>query len=151
MAKIQKDIKDMNEIELYFLIEECGYFCWRMNHDMANGRIPRKDHAAIDADIVTIKKKQREAIDELPRVGVESPLDESGRPTDNYWVWYRKWHAWHHNMSDESWSAVSKMLSSGGITDVELSVFRKDTESFVPGIKAELERQKAALTTMEKS
>jgi hypothetical protein len=26
MAKIQKDIKDMNEIELYFLIEECGFF-----------------------------------------------------------------------------------------------------------------------------
>jgi hypothetical protein len=144
----KKNIKEFNEIELYFFIEECGFFCWRMNHDMADGRIPQKDHAALDADIVAIQKKQVEAIKELPRIGIECPLDEADRPTTNYWLWYRKWHKWHLDMSSESWDNVNRVLTTG-ITNEQLTIFKQEVEAFVPDIKAELERQKAALT-MEK-
>jgi hypothetical protein len=42
-----KTPKEMNELELYFVIDYCGGFIWRMNHDMCDGRIPREDWPAI--------------------------------------------------------------------------------------------------------
>lgn len=119
-----KDAKDLNEVELYFAIDECGSFIWHMNHDMADGRIPEKDHAAIDEDIVRMRKLQVECIEQLPKFGI-SALDENCRATDAYWVWYRKWNAWHKGMSDEAWRAVNASLKSG-VTDDLVAKYRQE-------------------------
>ena len=126
--QINKDVKDLNELELYFLIEECGAFCWRMNHDMADGRIPQSEHAGLDADIVKVKARQIEAINELPKFGIEQPLQEDGRGTEAYWVWYRKWNAWHHNVSDERWQEVNAATRTG-ITTEQIEEFRKEADA----------------------
>jgi len=41
----QKEILEMSEIDTFFLIDEAGAFMWRMNHEMAHGRIPAESHA----------------------------------------------------------------------------------------------------------
>ena len=40
--KLQEFAERCSEAELYFIIDECGAFIWRMNHDLADGRI--EDH-----------------------------------------------------------------------------------------------------------
>lgn len=100
-----------SEVMIYFLIDACGSFIWRMNHDMADGRIPKEHHKAIDEDVVRVREQQVSAICELPRFGVEMPLDEEKRPTEDYWKWFRWWDSWKKNLSNEKWKKVDAMLS----------------------------------------
>ena len=118
-----KPASEQLEIELYFVIDECGAFMWRMNHDMAHGRIPESDHAAIDADIQRVKLQQLEAVRELPRVGVAVPLDADNRGTDEYWTWFRAWDKWKKELTDEEWRLVDAALSRG-LSDAELAEYR---------------------------
>lgn len=124
-AQAKKEVKDFNELELYFFIEECGYFCWRMNHDMADGRIPQSDHAKIDIDVAKVRERQIEAIKELQKFGVENPLKEDGRANDTYWSWYKKWKSWHHGMGDEQWQEVNAAIKNG-VTVELLEKYRKE-------------------------
>lgn len=116
-------MQDMNEIELYLIIDGYGGVIWRMNHDMCDGWIPKKDWPAIDRDIESMQKKQTEAVRELLRIGVVRPLDENGKPTDEYWTWYRSWDKWKKDMSDEEWRKFNIAVSRG-LTDEEIRRFR---------------------------
>lgn len=102
------DILKMSEIDTYFLIDECGAFMWRMNHEMAHGRIEKEHHAAIDKDIVAVRELQQFAVDNLMRFGVdpESAKDSKG----DYWKWYRHWDSWKKGLSDEDWNAVNMLM-----------------------------------------
>ena len=120
--------KEMNEIELYFFIDACGGFIWRMNHDMGHGRIPESDHAAIDQDIIKVREKQMEAVYELPRIGVLSPLDEHQHPTEEYWAWFRSWDAWKKNLSDDAWREADESVSRG-LTEEELAQYKLEAFS----------------------
>lgn len=142
MTTLNKKIQDLNELELYFLVEECGGFIWRMNHDMADGRIPESEHAGIDVEIENVKKFQMQAINELPRVGIVQPLDETGHGTDAYWAWYRKWNQWHHNMSDESWRAVNAVTAKG-VTVEQVAQYRQEADELAAAAKAEREKREA--------
>ena len=48
----KKDILSMDEPTSYFLVDECGMFLFRMNHDMADGRIPKESHEGILKDMM---------------------------------------------------------------------------------------------------
>ena len=50
-----KKVESCGEMEVYFIIDGYGSFMWRASHDMAHGRIPTEDHAAIDRDIVLMR------------------------------------------------------------------------------------------------
>ena len=115
--------KEMNELELYFTIDACGGFIWRMNHDMGHGWIPKEDWSAIDKDIVKMQELQKEAVNELSRVGVAVPLDAEGRPTPEYWTWYRAWDAWKKNLSEEKWQEVNA-ASARGLTLEEVARYK---------------------------
>lgn len=109
-----KPIQEMSEVELYFVIDGCGAFIWRMNHDMAHGRIEQEHHAAIDEDITRMRATQKEAILELPRVGIAQPLNEQGAGTPEYWTWYQTWSAWHKDkLSDGEWNDLNARISRG--------------------------------------
>ncbi len=123
-----KAVSELLEIELYFLIDECGAFMWRMNHDMSHGRIPGSDWASITADVKKVGLQQTEAVRELPRIGIAVPLNESNHPTEEYWVWYRAWDKWKKALSDEEWRIVDAALTDS-LTDAEQLVYRpKDLE-----------------------
>ena len=124
-----KTPKEMNELELYFVIDYYGGFIWRMNHDMCDGRIPEKDWTDIDKDIEEMKKLQKEAVAELPRIGVNNPLNADGKPTDTYWTWYRTWDQWKKDLSDEKWRKVNHD-STNGLTDEDVARYK--SEAFNP-------------------
>ena len=113
-------IEEMNEISLYFLIDEIGAFTWRMNHDMAHGRIPIESHAAIDHDIVNMRQYQIQAVERLRDVveGLD-PTDSDARPTDDYLAWYRWWNNWHKKeLTEDQWNEISgKMQRDEDISD----------------------------------
>jgi len=77
--KTRKQIEEADELGLYFMINEIGGFVWRMNHDMADGRIPEKDWPMIDEEIARLRPLQTFAVSQLTRIGVETPLKEDGK------------------------------------------------------------------------
>lgn len=118
MTKEAKPVSELNELELYFLIDACGAFIWRMSHDVAHGHIPESDWAAIDADINKMREEQMKAVGELPRIGITLPLDENNSPTDEYWKWYRTWSAWHKDeLTPLEWSRLERKLGTGLTTE----------------------------------
>jgi len=110
-AEFKVKIAKYPEVMVYFFIDHCGAFIWRMNHDMANDRISKEHHASIDEDVVRVREQQVVAIRELTRFGVDVPLDEEDRPTENYWKWFRWWDEWKKKMSDDEWRRIDTMLS----------------------------------------
>jgi hypothetical protein len=87
LMAILSDVKEIlkgGEIHYYFLINECGGFIWRMNHDLADGRIDlptdpeenKKAIASIDEDIKKMREIQTFVVSKLPEVGVEKPVKE---------------------------------------------------------------------------
>ena len=103
------EILKLGEVNTYFLIDECGAFIWRMNHDMAHGRIPQETHAAIDKDIIAVRELQQFTVDNLQRFGVD-PESAKDRKNGDYWKWYRFWDDWKKGLSDEDWNAVDELI-----------------------------------------
>lgn len=111
--KESKPVSEMNEVELYFMIDGIGGFIWRMNHDMGCGRIPQKDCAAIDKDIEKMRVVQMDALRELSRFGITA-LDGDGNATPEYWIWYRTWSSWHKDtLTHEEWLDLDKRIHRG--------------------------------------
>lgn len=116
------DSKTCDERMAYFFIDQCGAFIWRMNHDMADGRIEAKHHAGIDGDIMRVRERQQEAVAALTRFGLK-PVDDAGRPTAEYWAWYRWWDSWKKGMSNEEWRECDSAMTRG-MTPEEDARFR---------------------------
>ena len=108
---LQEKFKTFPEYKVYFMIEECGGFIWRMNHDLGDGRIEDTPDGAIAKDIERIREIQQLLADELPRFGVKVKNKTTGRVTEDYIEWYNYWHDWHKGMSDEQWRMVNNRLS----------------------------------------
>jgi hypothetical protein len=102
----QKDILSMDEATTYFLINECGMFLFRMNHDMADGRIPEEAHEGITKDMVNIREVQKFAADHLDRFGVD-PESVEDKTEGEYWKWYTFWDEWKKNLTDDEWKVVA--------------------------------------------
>lgn len=105
----KEEILQMGEVDTYFLIDECGAFIWRMNHEMSHGRIPEESHEAINSDIVTVREVQQFAVDNLQRFGID-PESTKDRENGDYWKWYIFWDNWKTGLSDDDWNAVSYAL-----------------------------------------
>ena len=113
------------EVLVYMAIEYIGGFIWRMNHDMAHGRIPQEDHASIDRDIASARPEQIELVKCLTRFGVESPLDEEDNPTKDYRKWYSWWSQWHKGMPDEEWEELNAIIDQD-MSDDEIARCRPE-------------------------
>lgn len=114
------------EIMTYMLIDHIGAFTWRMNHDMAHGRIPEEEHGPIDQDIEAAVKEQQRLVRSLTRFGVNTPLDENNHPTEEYWKWYRWWSNWHKNtLTDEEWNEMDVVLSMD-MTQEQIEKYRPE-------------------------
>ncbi len=113
------------EVVLYFLIDQLGAFIWRMNHDMADGRIEAKYHAAIDRDLDLARKQQKQAVQQCERFGVPQPIDSEGAACPKYWLWYRWWDKWKKGLSDDEWEALDAVLSCDRtMTEGEINKYR---------------------------
>ncbi len=70
-----------------------------------------------------VREQQKEAVGELPRVGVSVPLDSEGKPTEEDWVWYRRWDSWKKGLSDDEWREVDIALGRG-LTAEEVAKYK---------------------------
>ncbi|MFA5208640.1 MAG: hypothetical protein WC428_08420 [Candidatus Paceibacterota bacterium] len=107
--KEKTDLLKLDELDSYFFVDECGAFIWRMNHDMADDRIPQESHKAIDEDIVKIRELQKFVVNNLTRFGVD-PESVTDRKNGSYWKWYMFWDTWKKGLSNEDWNEVSMLL-----------------------------------------
>ncbi len=121
--EFRRRVETCSEIDLYFTIDFFGAFIWRMNHDMADGRIPEEDHPGIDKDIERCSERSCIAVKQCSRFGVALPVDGENRPTDEYWKWYRWWDDWKHGMTVDEWDIVNA-AHSRGMTNSELKTHR---------------------------
>jgi hypothetical protein len=113
MSDVVDNLESLDEIGLYFVINECGGFIWRMNHDMADGRIPEEDHAAIDKDIKNVQKTQQKAVALLPKFGVVKPTQgKNEAPTEEYWKWFRWWDSYVKGLSKEEWEELNRKITA---------------------------------------
>lgn len=106
-------LETLDEISLYFVINECGGFIWRMNHDMADGRIPIEHHDAIEKDIKNVRRTQMDAVALLPKFGVAQPTQgENKTPTEEYWKWFRWWDGYIKGLSEEAWKDLNRKITA---------------------------------------
>lgn len=124
--RVKKEVKEKLDTGcehlLYFMIDGIGGFVWRMEHDLADGRI--ESTPGIEEDLLTMRETQQYATTQLSRVGVEGALDENLRPTDVYWKWYKTWDKYIKGLSDEDFYKLDKLSQDG--TDSELDYMRPD-------------------------
>ena len=100
-----------DESAVYNLIYALGGFIWRMEHDLAHDRIPEADEEAVVTSIVKAREQIVKVIRSLTRFGVEEPVDSNGRPTSQYWSWYRWWNDYFQGMNQETWEKYELALA----------------------------------------
>ena len=107
------EFDNMTEIRLYFFIDFVGAYTWRMNHDYSHGRISEDEMVSIDKTIARLRIKQDRAVKNLTRFGFK-PLSDEGKPTAEYWAWYKWWSKWHKDdLTQEQWRELDAKMSAG--------------------------------------
>jgi hypothetical protein len=91
-----------SEIYLWLFIEATGGFLWRMNHDLADGRIDSTP--GIEKDLVMMQENIEYAASQLERFGIPGPSD------DKYWEWYDVWKKHIEALSDSDYKKLNDML-----------------------------------------
>lgn len=104
-----------SEYSLYSTIDSLGYFIWRYNHDLADGRI------ASSNEINTMLEEAQYAIEfavlNTRRFGVEIPEPEDEKHvenTDSYKKWYEWWDNYIKNvLSNEEYNLLQEKVKNG--------------------------------------
>lgn len=102
----KSDILAMDEVTTYFLVDECGMYLFRMNHDLADGRVPDESKEEVLKGMAEIRVIQKFTVDNLGRFDVD-PESAFDKENGNYWKWYRFWSNWKNNLTDDEWKVVS--------------------------------------------
>jgi len=106
------------EVEYWVSIETLGGFIWRMNHDLADGRI-KDPTGGIDKDILEARKVSEQLVEELwEKFGVVSPkncpeltlaqrmagqkLPPAPFGMEYYWDWYYRMKKFTHDAMYEN-------------------------------------------------
>lgn len=84
--------------EYWEAIEDLGGFLWRINHDLAHGRM--SSTSGLEADLVSARKIQEQLVDELfENFGVVHPKDCPNRDVEGKipiappgMIWYKDWY-----------------------------------------------------------
>ena len=100
------------EIMLYFTINTLGGFIWRMNHDMADYRIPAEDHPAVDKDVRKAQEQIQFAVDHTTRFGISQPRGADGKATPEYWAWFQRWDGYVNSLSEEQFAELNEALTA---------------------------------------
>jgi hypothetical protein len=107
--ELKATLLSKNEVESYFIIDECGAFIWRMNHEMSHGRVDNTE--AVSKDIENVREIQQLVVDNLKQFGVD-PESVKDHENGNYWKWYHFWDNWKKSLSDDDWDSVSRLMSN---------------------------------------
>lgn len=104
-------VKICTEQTLYFLINALSGYIWRMNHDMADGRI--KENINLEEEQYALEF----CVLQTTRFGVEVPEAKEGehiKNTDSYTEWYRWWNSYfQRDLSQEEFDEYNRLFSEG--------------------------------------
>jgi len=103
-------INSLSEIDLYFAIDAMGAFLWRMNHDMADGRIE-------EFDLTEDQYRMEYLVYQTRKFGVEladAEIDKHVTATPSYWAWFKFYdNHFKNELSDEEWKDFCKKKEAG--------------------------------------
>jgi len=113
--ELRKDIEEMEEHKLYFIINHAGgvrhSVRHRSSHPERATHIPVPEALTVEQEMFMM---QRYSIEQLKAKGIlENPVDEDGVPTDEYWVWFKRWHYHVESLPKEEWEAFDKAMEAG--------------------------------------
>ncbi len=112
-----EDIKKCDEITLYFMIDVIGGHLWRMNHDIADGRVESTED--IQKDLKNMRWRIEHAVDQTTRFGVDALVrNEKGKANDSYWKWFKYWDKWKKKLSTEDWDEFNEAYADGEYKDM---------------------------------
>ena len=107
----KKLLDECSEFYLWILIEQTGGFLWRMNHDLADGRIDST--SGIEEDLVNMQGRITYAVGQTERFGLEDPIGKNGQEgKDAYWKWYNGWKEHNDSLTGSEMSEVGKILNA---------------------------------------
>lgn len=114
-------IKNLSELDLYFMIDDLGQHIWYCDHEMYHGRIPKID---LTEECFALEY----LVYQTTRFGVEIPepqVDKHISKTPSYNAWYR-FYSNHFKkvLTDEQWNEFKKLHKTG-----------KDVSMFMPSGK----------------
>ena len=98
-----KSLTELTEIEIYFIIKNCGEMRWRLYHDAADGRPWAKDP---DKQIEMLYNIQKDVVKELTRFGVNALQSDEKTPSENYWYWWYKWDIYVKSLSEKKYNEL---------------------------------------------
>ena len=113
-----EEINNLNEIDLYFMIDAIGGHIWRCRHDMAHGRIP-------EVDLTEETYALEYLVYQTTKFGVkldEPTIDQHITATPSYRAWYEFYNNhFKHVLTDKQWNDYQNAKKSG-----------QDTSEFMP-------------------
>jgi len=124
----KKKLESACEQYIWLTIDGLGDFVWRMNHDIADGRIPSTP--SLEENILKMHETIIFATTQIKRFGPEV-LDKDNKPTKEYWDWYDTWKKYVEGLSDKDFHKLGDLAA--GETSAELDYMRpdpKDVERF---------------------
>lgn len=110
---------ELTELELYEQIEALGGLIWRINHDLADGRIKGDDEST---GLNGLRIHQQYLLQLTRKFGVEidEPSENPVHPTASYWCWYEHWNDHFKKMDDGTYSAFMAVRKAGLAIDTYL-------------------------------
>ena len=104
-------VNTCTEQKLYRLIDALGYNVWRLNHDMADGRIKE------NIDLMPYQYAIEYCVMHTTRFGVEISEPKEGEhveATKSYWAWFEWWDNYFKNtLTDEEYKEYEHKSEKG--------------------------------------
>lgn len=99
-------VNNCTEQRLYSLIDSLGYRIWRLNHDMADGRIKP------NIDLMPYQYAIEYCVMHTTRFGVEISEPKEGehvKATKSYWAWFKWWdNYFKRTLTDEEYEEYER-------------------------------------------
>ena len=109
--EFEQKCRECDEVTLYIIINSLGGFIWRMNHDLADGRI--LESPDIGNSLAEMQKKIEFAVDCTKRFGVGQPRSDQGGPTPEYRSWFRWWNSYIDGLSTVNCGKLEGAINKG--------------------------------------
>ncbi len=110
--EFKKLCEQVPEIQLYYIINTYGGDIWRLNHDLADGRMPESEE--VDKYLAELQEHIQYAVDQTKRFGVETPRGENGVATPTYWSWFRWWDSYTQSLPPDSQDKIFQIFDAIG-------------------------------------
>jgi hypothetical protein len=125
--KTSEELELLTEQEIYFAINTLGGFIWRMNHDMADGRIESTDGIMKDLDMAQYNIEYFVVLSSKfgTKTKVAKTVNEHVHQTKEYWTWYRWWDDYFQKeLTTSEWKEYMKLLKD----KKDVSCYRPSTD-----------------------